>query len=166
MGTVSRTKKTLVGLGGLGSTLALATLVVATSAASAGCGSGIARSAASRPAPAVGSLWVTVPAAPGWDLEAEVTGIGMESPIAAPLTVSGLTATARIDGVDAGPGRQVQVTALGPTGETCSFQVAVEVSPRQVTKVDGPIPSCVTQVHQTASAEDAANSLSPVAVAP
>ncbi len=141
-----------MGQGTKKSSVILGSLIVVALAWASGCAT------VATPAPrAAGDVSFTVPfeAPEGAEVEASISGDGMDSPILADLEVSGGVARGLVDGVEAGSDRHIVVTAYDESGPLCSVSTTIDVVPELVTPVRDLTLECRPGSAATARREEA-----------
>jgi hypothetical protein len=139
-----------MGQGSKKSLVVLGSLVVVALGWASGCGT----TTATQPRTA-GDISLAVPfdGARATEVGVTINGEGMESPIEAELELRNGLAMGFIDGIEAGVGRRVVVTAYDASGELCSTETDVEVAADLVTPVRGLSLECGSSTTGIAQAE-------------
>jgi hypothetical protein len=114
-----------------------------------GCGAATVSAPQASPS-STGDVWLFVSARSDSQIEAEIGGEDMESPIVASLDIEGNVASTIIEEVEEGPNREITITAYAPGGQSCSQMLTVEVRAGEIAKVESPSLACVEPSTHTA----------------
>lgn len=96
---------------------------------------GCATSSVQQP-PSAGDVAVSVASDFSDEVEIEITGVDIESPIIAELSIESGVAHGVVEGVEAGPNRLILISSYDINGRRCAREINTDVLPGGVTSVE------------------------------